>query len=276
MMANDFAKVKQQIQREHDQKIRRELRAQRKVLAAHIRELKARRRAAVKRVREWCKRSSARVTVRAKEIREQHRQEANREIAELRRASKSACARRVKRAKKKGLTAQQIAKQEKRQALADERMLTRASMRARTRAAARSSKRERQAEDDDQVRNNMTAELAPVWDQLANQFKPKPRQSRTEQFLAWVEENPDEVIRMQSDLGDRYADDFIREAEEENRRLEKLLKSSRRLSPRDLDKLGISSSDMHAAGFSPEDPHDVLAFLQGTTDYYKSDEAVPF
>lgn len=273
---SDFRKVKERLHKENDQRIRRELRAQRKALAEHIRKLKARRRAAVRKVREWCKRSEKRVSVRAKEIRDHHRKQANAEIAELRRASKAACARRVAKAKAKGWTAQQVAQQERKEALRDEQLLTRATERVRKKQARASSSKERRAESDDEVRGNLAPELAPVWDAVASDIKPKARLSRTEQFLQWAEENPEEVIRLQSDTGERYASDFIREAEEENRRLSKLLSSKKKLSPNDLDRLGITPAEMHEVGLNPEDPEDVLTFLQGATDYYQSEEAVPF
>lgn len=274
-MSTDFRKVKAQLHKENDQRIRRELRAQRKALTEHIRKLKARRRAAVRRVREWCKRSEKRVSVRAKEIRDHHRKQANAEIAELRRASKAACARRVAKAKAKGWTAQQVAEQERREARRDEQLLTRATERVR-KLQSRTTAKERRAESDDEVRGNLAPELATVWDQVSSDFKPKAKLSRTEQFLHWAEENPDEVIRLQSELGERYADDFIKEAEAENRRLMKLLSSKKRLAPDDLERLGVSREDMHEVGLTPEDPDDVLTFLQGATDYYQSEEAVPF
>ena len=49
-------------------------------------------------------------------------------------------------------------------------------------------------ESDDQVRHNIDPELIPVWESVKRSIRGTPKISRTEAFLAWVEENPDDVI----------------------------------------------------------------------------------
>jgi hypothetical protein len=61
----------------------------------------------------------------------------------------------------------------------------------------RSTVRERKQEDDDSVRNNLPRELIPVFDKHRRSIKGSTRRSRTEEFLQWAEENPDEVIAIQ-------------------------------------------------------------------------------
>jgi hypothetical protein len=106
------------------------------------------------------------------------------------------------------------------QSCASRRELTRAEARAKV-AAAKQSRRqlredyseikriERQAEErrrkhkrlpaeairesDDEVRQNIDPELLPVWERVKRQIKGTPKISRTEAFLQYIEENPNEV-----------------------------------------------------------------------------------
>jgi len=74
----------------------------------------------------------------------------------------------------------------------------------------RDARRERQSESDDEVRQNIPAGLVKVFDKVRRHIKGSERRSRTEAFLEWAEENPEEVYAMQE-----------REAEREIRRLVK-------------------------------------------------------
>lgn len=106
------------------------------------------------------------------------------------------------------------------QSCAARRDLTRAEARAKVETSKQSRKRaredyselkrfERQAEErrrkhkrlpveairesDDNVRGNIPAELLPVFEKVKRQIKGSPNISRTEAFLHYVEENPDDV-----------------------------------------------------------------------------------
>jgi hypothetical protein len=61
------------------------------------------------------------------------------------------------------------------------------------RVSAAQARREAREESDDEVRRNLPAELVPVFDKVRNVIRPEPRRSRTESFLEWVEDNPDEA-----------------------------------------------------------------------------------
>jgi hypothetical protein len=55
---------------------------------------------------------------------------------------------------------------------------------------ARDARRERQSESDDEVRRNLLAGMAKVFDKVKRHVKGSERKSRTEAFLEWAEENP--------------------------------------------------------------------------------------
>jgi hypothetical protein len=78
--------------------------------------------------------------------------------------------------------------------LREERVFQRQIQLAVKKPPERSTARERSQEDDNAVRNNLPAEIIPVFDKDRRSFKGSPRRRRTEQFLEWAEENPDEVL----------------------------------------------------------------------------------
>lgn len=79
------------------------------------------------------------------------------------------------------------------------------------RARARGAKgKERQAESDDQMRNELEAtspQLLPVWEKVKRQIKAGPRRTRAEAFAEWTEENADAVAVMIADAADAATDD---------------------------------------------------------------------
>jgi hypothetical protein len=75
----------------------------------------------------------------------------------------------------------------------------------------RSTIRERSQESDDAVRSNLPPELVPVFNAHRKNYKGSARRSRTEQFLEWAEENPDEIISIQSANAERELAELVRE-----------------------------------------------------------------
>jgi hypothetical protein len=75
----------------------------------------------------------------------------------------------------------------------------------------RSTTGERRAESDDEVRSNLHATMVPVFDHVRRHIKGTPRMSRTEAFLHWAEENPDEVIELMQHDADRYLNQLLAE-----------------------------------------------------------------
>jgi len=90
----------------------------------------------------------------------------------------------------------------------------------------RSTAAERRSESDDQVRQNIPAELVEVFDSVRSQIRNKPGRSRTEAFLEWVEAHPDSVWTVKQASADR---DLKRLLAEEKRQQVKLRKTRRSL-----------------------------------------------
>lgn len=79
---------------------------------------------------------------------------------------------------------------------------TRRLVRARERELADKDKRRvsaqlRKSESDDMVLAELPDDLHAVWNRHKRRFRGTEKWSRAEQFLHWVEENPDEVLREQ-------------------------------------------------------------------------------
>jgi hypothetical protein len=68
---------------------------------------------------------------------------------------------------------------------------------------------ERRAESDDEVRANISRDLVPLFERVKRGIKATPRMSRTEAFLHYAGEHPDEVL----DVIEDKTDALIRELE---------------------------------------------------------------
>jgi hypothetical protein len=81
----------------------------------------------------------------------------------------------------------------------------------------RDARRERQGESDDEVRQNIPAGMARVFDKVKRHIKGSERKSRTEAFLEWAEENPGEVFAIQEADAEREIRRMVREQERAER-----------------------------------------------------------
>lgn len=99
----------------------------------------------------------------------------------------------------------------------------------------RSTARERAQEDDDAVRGNLPPELRPVFDKVRRHIKPSGKKSRTEAFLDWAEENPEEILAVQQADADRELKQLLKLQREQGR----TVRDARRykLPPEELAKL---------------------------------------
>ena len=84
----------------------------------------------------------------------------------------------------------------------------------------RTTSRERTQEDDDAVRSNLPPELVTVFNALGLKpryrelWKATPKHSRTEAFLDWAEENPDEILTVQQSKADQELKALIKQQRE--------------------------------------------------------------
>ena len=167
-------------------------------------------------------------------LRERQREERQRLTLDhhaQRERGRTTCLAGKQQARQEGLALEQQAQSEYK----DERTFQRQMRRATKPRAERSTVRERQQEDDDAVRNNLPPELVPVFDKHRRMFKGSARRSRTEHFLEWAEENPDEVLLVQQADADKALHDLLKQERELGRR--HLATSRYSKSPEELARL---------------------------------------
>jgi hypothetical protein len=97
--------------------------------------------------------------------------------------------------------------------------------RDRHRAVHRAHRNERQSESDDVVRSNIPPDYLALFERVKRSIKGNSRESRTEAFLRFVEENPDELLAALDDDSDR----IVRELEKQQAKAESALLSRRPL-----------------------------------------------
>jgi hypothetical protein len=179
----DKRKLRQEIERER----KRAVRARLAELRQQIKAARAARKEALLVIRDQCKAERKALTISCETRRQQAREEARSAVEERRREIGGVHS--------------------------EEKVYREADNRTR-KASVRSTARERRAEDDDAVRSNLPIDLVPVFDRVRKAIKGGPRKSRTEQFLEWAQENPGEVIAMQSLAADRDVDRLVAEYEQ--------------------------------------------------------------
>jgi hypothetical protein len=189
-------------QREIAEHLREKDREALAALRAKIEAANTERRLMVRAAREACR--TALLTVRERQAAERRRLTLEHQTERER--GRVACVTGKVEAKEQGLALERGAKR----TLREERVFQRQIRRAGKKPPERSTARERSQEDDDSVRNNLPAELIPVFDKHRRSFKGSPRRSRTEQFLEWAEENPDEVLAVQQAEADQALKELLR------------------------------------------------------------------
>lgn len=191
-------------------------------LRQQLKAARARRAAALRSTVKSCRQLRHSAAVRVAELRRVERLRVAQEVKRLRQEATNRC-----RARRHAIrTAGGRAVSVKAALLAEEtrlqkqfKRLAEAARRKRLRTAASSS--ERRAESDDYVRGNLPAELLPVFERVKKQIKGSARRTRTEAFLEWASENPDDVLQHQQHVTDREVAALVREHEATAGRLRK-------------------------------------------------------
>lgn len=187
--------LKREIERDLTTKARETLaKLKEKIAAARERRRKTSTRAA-----QRCRVARQAVRERQKAERAQIRQRLNAAFAEERQKLRQRCDARKTKIRSIGGRAEDAALREWDEERRYQRDLQRAEagFRRKTAAAERRSAKERRAESDDAVRSNIPAELLGLFERVKRSVHGTPHMSRTEAFLHWVEENPDEVLAIQ-------------------------------------------------------------------------------
>lgn len=177
--------------------LREEDRAKVRALRADLRRAKKQRAARLRKLRHRIKGARRRLSSRTKDFRAEWRDWVNKQVGAMRARAKAAWTARLAKGAKVGQKAVDAA-QAKLEAERDyQEELRRAArwgsaqMKARPKRAAWIAK----AESDQQVEDNLPAELRPVWRRMKSRIKTRvAHKSRTEAFLEWAAENEDEIL----------------------------------------------------------------------------------
>ena len=189
--------------REVRREIERDLAARARIALAKLREkidtARARRRATTSRSVQRCRAARKSLAERQREERARLRARLNEEFATERKKLRQKCEARKVKIRALAKRAEDGALREWDEERRYQAQLRRAesTLKRKTAAAERRSAKDRRAESDDDVRADIPAELAGVFQRVRRSIRGTPHKSRTESFLQWVEENPDEVYSIQ-------------------------------------------------------------------------------
>jgi hypothetical protein len=207
-----FRKRATQEARRLQAQIRRETMAE---LRRKIRDARKQRREALRAVRRLCRAGRLRMRENVKAYKLAERARLRADVQAMRLGARNKCKARLARVKELGGRKLEQARKEKLERERLERELRAIEGRARKRDTSRGvSRRETAGESDDEVRQNLPAELLPVFNRIRRSVRGGPKHSRTEAFLQWAEENPEEVVHIQSFEADATTARLIRELQE--------------------------------------------------------------
>ena len=183
-------------------------------LRGQIREARARRKDALVAAKERCRSERLAARERARTLRLRALQELREAVRAERAAARQTCSVKIGQARAirddiERARAKHIAEREYQR---DLRRIETAN-RQRRKEHPHATHIERRGESDDEVRANISPDLVPMFDRVKRGIKATPRMSRTEAFLKYAEEHPNEVL---ADIEDK-TEALIREFEHRSR-----------------------------------------------------------
>jgi hypothetical protein len=95
-----------------------------------------------------------------------------------------------------------------------------------------SSARERRQDSDDIVRGNIAPELVPIFDRIKRQITGSPRKTRTEEFLEWCEESPNDVVAILEEEAEKKLHELERQERQAMKELEAITRREAKHRPR--------------------------------------------
>jgi len=208
---------RKKLQAELAQYLREKDAAQLRLLRAQIAHARVQRRHMLAGARVQCRTARAALTERQKEDRAAFVTQQRAERV----SERMTCSAGKQRARDEGTAREQAARGTLLEARTLQRQVRNADKRN---VVQRSTKRERSQEDDDAVRSNLSAlspELVPVFEAVKKRIKAGPRRTRTEAFLEWAEENPDEILAVQQADADQYLKELLAQQREHGRTVRK-------------------------------------------------------
>jgi hypothetical protein len=209
---------------------RREAREKLVALRMQIRDAKALRRSAIVQAKERCRAERVAARARARALKERALHELREALRRERQLARDTCTAGL--AEARGITDNvQRARAElqaERAYRRDLRRIERANRAARLQVR-RPTRAERRGESEDEVRGNIPPELVGLWERVKGRIRGSDRMTRTEAFLQYAHDHPNEVLEV---LEDR-TEDLIRELEAKERKAARELR--RRKVPRRFD-----------------------------------------
>lgn len=194
--------------------LKRRDRAKLAELGQRIRRTKHERRHAHQQIAHYCRLGRLNLSRRIKALRTEQREALNAKATQLRAAQRDQCA-----------ADQDAARLELSRELStlahDLEQDRRSFAHHYGRKTSRTTSRERRAESDDEVERNLPPELVAVFRRVRSSIKASPRKSRTEAFLQWAEENPDDVHAVLYEAAERDVARLVAEHERVAKRLRK-------------------------------------------------------
>ena len=198
--------------------LRQRARAQLTELREAIRTAKLRRRRALERARNSCRKGRAKVREQIRRYRDAEFARIKAEVRQMRNAARAQCQARKHRVRSASARALERRQGELR---AEQLMQSRLDRAARLAKRQRNTARERREESDDAVRSNLPRELVPVFERVKRHIHGGRHRSRTEAFLEWAEEHPEDVLTYQGDATDAEVRRLVAEYEATQRQLRK-------------------------------------------------------
>ena len=183
---------------------------------------RGRRAAALKATVQTCRKLRQGAQVRAVELRRATLAGLALEVQELRQQARNRCQLRrhaIRKAGGRAVAVKAALLAEQRQLQEQLKRLEQDARMKKQRHAA--SSKERRAESDDYVRGNLPAELVGVFEAVKSKIKGSARRTRTEAFLEWASEHPEDVLLHQQHAADREVAELVREHEATAGRLRK-------------------------------------------------------
>jgi hypothetical protein len=206
------ASIRRDIEREH----RRAARAKLVALRGQLASARVARKEALVEAKARCRAERVAVRDRARAKRLRVLEELRQALHEERQAARDTCSVRREGAKQTTSSVIQRAQGELEAERAYQEDLKRIERGNRERhfATKRASSTERRSESDDEVRTNIPAELVALFERVKRGIKGSPRETRTEAFLRYAEENPEEVLAILDDKSEAVIRDLERQERE--------------------------------------------------------------
>lgn len=192
-------------------------------LRAQVKEARSARRSRIAGVRSQCRQDRERARQRVKELRRVAALELKARIADEHAGQVQACQIRREQARQeaRGHVDQAAKELEAERAYRRDMRRITAANRKKTRDAIKASAKEKRSESDGEVAGNIPPELAALWQRVKGSIRANDRMSRTEAFLHYAEEHPEEVLLAVEDRTEAVLRDLERQEREHRRAMKK-------------------------------------------------------